>query len=152
MNFFKNIVKGKEVGQDNIPTMKLGKDANNSWYDDKAKKWRFKGEEIKEEETTRSALPPKRLNPDLNKNEELKLTENNNPNNIINTNISKNTQQNSNLNDTNNTTDNNIKNNTGNENKGGLRSLNNEKKPIIDESKNNLQRMDPNSSVYVFIC
>jgi hypothetical protein len=60
MNFVKKLFKGKEEGGEDVPQMKLGDDAGNAWYDEKAKKWRFKGEEIKEEEPNRSVLPPKK--------------------------------------------------------------------------------------------
>jgi hypothetical protein len=62
MNFVKQLFKGKEEGGEDVPQMKLGDDAGNAWYDEKAKKWRFKGEEIKEEEPNRSVLPPKKQN------------------------------------------------------------------------------------------
>ena len=61
MNFFSKILGKNESPQDNVPEMKLGTDAKNAWYDEKSKRWRFKGEEIKEDDNNRSVLPPKKM-------------------------------------------------------------------------------------------
>ena len=139
MSFLKSIFKGKEAPQDNIPSMKLGNDASNAWYDEKAKKWRFKGEEIKEEDTVRSVLPPK-----------MKMKEENIKS------ISNNTDHDKNLTSAKDTKEiilNDLKNESFTNTMGNDQSnapINSSKFELKKNDINNIQlRNDPNSSVYV---
>lgn len=144
MNFVKKLFKAKEDGSEDVPQMKLGDDAGKAWYDEKAKKWRFKGEEIKEEETTRSVLPPKKQN-NINSNSTISTSS------VINNKLN-NQSQVDNHNQTNTSSE--LRNNQILNNSSRLTSqvINQTVSSSVNfQSKENEVKNDPNSSIFVSV-
>lgn len=147
MNIFKSLIGKKQDGVDNndVPSMKLGADASNMWYDEKAKKWRFKGEEIKEEENKGPAMPPpvQRRNPTGNATQNQASVPQNSSNNQTQERSNQQQQQtNQNLNAPQQNQPRNAQQPNNNLRNNQITTI-----PRVGESSS--QRIDPNSSVYV---